>query len=124
MEIRIIDQKIEHNPEHYNGIDEVERAGGLYYPPTKFHWTAQPIDLVELIDSIISMGCINNGEVVRKEVYEFIGCALNIDMSNHRGKLNKICGRSVVYNDPHSRIHFIPKLLEAFTLRLEELDKK
>ena len=124
MEISIIEQKINFNPEHYVNVDEVERAGERYYPPTKFKWTAQPIDLVELVDSMIQLGCINNGDVKRKEFYEFIGSALNIDMSSHSVKLNKIVGRSYNPNNPNERIHFIPKLLEAFIERLKKLDNK
>lgn len=124
MEMSIIERKIKNNPEHYSSIDEVERAGECYYPPTKFQWTAQPIDLVELIDSIIHLGCINNGNVKRKEFYEFIGSALNIDMRSHSVKLNKIAGRSYNPNNPNDRIHFLPKLLASLIDRLNELDDK
>ncbi len=124
LEINIIEQKIEKNHSHYAAIDEVERAGEKYYPPTSFKWTAQPIDLVELVDSIIHLGCINNGNVTRKDFYEFIGSALNVDVKNHRGKLHKISIRSYNPNKSNERIHFLPKLIEALAERLKELDNK
>ena len=124
IEIDIIEQKIRNRAEHYAAIDEVERAGERYYPPTIFKWTAQPIDLVELVDSIIHLGCINNGDVTRKDFYEFIGSALNVDMKNHRGKLNKTSSRSYNPKRPDERIHFLHRLLDAFRERLRELDEK
>lgn len=124
MEISIIEQKIEQNHSHYAAIDEVERAGEKYYPPTNFKWTAQPIDLVELVDSLICFGCINEGDVIRKDFYEFIGSALDVDVKNHSVKLYKICNRSRNPQKPNDRIHFLPKLIDALAQRLKELDIK
>ncbi len=124
VEIGIINQKIALNPQLYDKLDNKITFDVKRYNESGYSWTANPIDLVEVVESLLQLGCINKGDVVKSDFYEFVGQIFNINLARHSAKMNKICNRPYNVDIPHKQIHFIPKMLIALSQRIAELDEK
>ncbi len=124
VEIGILNQKIALNPQFYDNLDNEESTVKKSCLQSSYIWTANPIDLVEVVESLLQLGCFNKGDVVKSDFYEFIGQIFNINLSRHSGKMYKICSRPDSADIPHKRIHFLHKMLSALSERIAKLDEK
>lgn len=122
MELEVIGNKISNSPHIYDKLDEIEEPIPLLQ--SDFKWTTHPIHLVEIIESILELKCINNGDVLNDEFYSFVGKVLNVNLSKHSGKLYKIRHRGEDINGSKDRIRFITMMHQALSNRMEVLDNK
>lgn len=91
---------------------------------SNFKWTGSKSEIVEVVESILLIGNINNGNVSKKEFYEFIGNLLQVDLSNHNNILDSISRRKDDLSCDDRRIRFLPKLTNVISQRLQERDSK
>lgn len=124
VEIGIINQKIALNPQLYDKLDNEITATMNSCSVSNYKWTANPIYLVEVVESLLQLGCINKGDVVKRDFYEFVGQIFNVNLTRHSAKMNKICNRPDNVDIPYKQIHFLPKMLNALSQRIAELDEK
>ncbi len=124
VEIDIVNKKIATNPQLYDRIDNEIFEDRKLYIQSNYNWTSNPIDLVEVVESLLQLGCINNGDVIKNDFYEFVGHIFNVNLTRHSGKMYKICNRPDSANIPNKRIHFLPKMLAALSERIADLDEK
>ena len=90
---------------------------------SQFRWTKDKSELVEVVESLISIGAINGGEdKIKKQLYSNLGELFNIDLSNHNRILTHISKRKDYADKIDSRIHFLPQLIKSLANKLDELD--
>ncbi len=85
---------------------------------TKMRWTANKIDLVELIYALHRAKCINNGDVDIKDIVEAFGQLFNIDLGKYSRTYVDVVRRKIC------RPKFLSKLLKALESILTEKDSK
>lgn len=89
-----------------------------------YYWTGDDIELVEVVESMLLLGSVNNGNVTKKEFYEYVGKMLNVDLSYHNKILSDIKGRKDDLSKIDRRIRYFPKMLQALADKLQKLDMK
>lgn len=83
----------------------------LLYPKTRITWTANKIDLIELIYAWEKAGCFNHGSLNIKEV------VFNIDLGDYYGTFKEMRNRI-------NRTTFLDKLVRVLNDRMDEIDRK
>lgn len=91
---------------------------------TPYKWTGSKSEIIEVIEAILLVGSINNGDVAKKDFYEFIGKVLQIDLSNHNNILDHIYKRKDYLSNNDKRIKYLQKLTNAIARKLQERDYK
>ncbi len=89
-----------------------------------FKWTGSKSEIVEVIEAMLLIGSINDGNVTKKEFYEFIGNALQVDLSNHNNILDHIYNRKDDVGAADKRVKYLNKLTNAISRKLQERDSK
>ena len=90
-------------------------------PETRFRWTGNLVELVEIIYALDELRCINNGEVSINELFTFFGRLFGMDMKESH------CYNA--YTDmkrrkSDSRTYFLDKMRERLNLRMQRDDEK
>ncbi len=91
---------------------------------SQYKWTGTKSEIVELVEAILLVGSINDGKVVKKELYEFIGNIFSVDLSNHNNILDHIYNRKDTIGTTEGRVRYISNLLNAITVKLKSRDYK
>lgn len=89
-----------------------------------YKWTGSKSEIIEVIEGILLLGSINDGNVVKKEFYDFIGKALHVDLSNHNNILDHIYNRKDDVSDIDRRVHYLYKLINTISRKLQERDQR
>lgn len=89
----------------------------LLYPKTRITWTANKIDLVELIYAWEKVGCFNHGSLNIKEIVAYIEVVFNIDLGDYYGTFKEMRNRI-------NRTTFLDKLVRVLNDRMDEIDRK
>lgn len=89
-----------------------------------YKWTGTKREIVELIESVLLLGSINNGNVTKSEFFEFIGKILNVNLSNHNKILDDILTRNDDFEIEDKRIKYLPMMCIALSKKLQQLDRK
>ncbi len=89
-----------------------------------YFWTSGDIDLVEVVESMLLLGSINNGNVTKKEFYKYVGKMPNVDLSQHNKTLHDIRYRKDDFSEIDKRVRFIPQMQQALSNKLKYLDGK
>ncbi|EGJ99171.1 hypothetical protein HMPREF9455_00605 [Dysgonomonas gadei ATCC BAA-286] len=97
----------------------IENPPPLYpiYPKTRITWTANKIDLIELIYAWEKVGCFNYGNVNIKEIVAYIEVVFNIDLGDYYGTFKEMRNRI-------NRTSFLDKLVRVLNDRMDEIDRK
>ena len=91
---------------------------------SKFNWNSDKASLVEIVESIVAIKAINCGDVNKDDLYKYIGQLFNCDLSNHARMFTHIKERKDYADKENSRIHFLHKMVDALSLKLDELDRR
>ena len=89
----------------------------LLYPKTRITWTANKIDLVELIYAWEKAGCFNHGDLNIKEIVAYIEFVFNIDLGDYYGTFKEMRNRI-------NRTSFLDKLVRVLNDRMDEIERK
>lgn len=89
----------------------------LLYPKTRITWTANKIDLIELIYAWEKAGCFNHGSLNIKEIVAYIEVVFNIDLGDYYGTFKEMRNRI-------NRTAFLDKLAKVLNDRMDEVDRK
>ena len=84
----------------------------------KLNWTADKINLVELIYALFFSKCINNGNVKIKEIIEIFEDIFSIDLGEYYRTYVEIKRRKII------RGKFMKKLLDSMEEEFKKSDKK
>lgn len=84
----------------------------------KINWTADKINLVELIYALFFSKCINNGNIKIKEIIEIFENIFSIDLGEYYRTYIEIKRRKII------RGKFLKKLLDSMEEKFIEADKK
>ncbi len=109
------------NPEDLLRQTELNRADNTISP---YKWTGTKSELVEVIESILLIGSINNGNVAKKDLYEFIGNVFQVDLSNHNNILDHIYNRKDDMTSYDRRLKYLNKLSRVLSQKLQDRDRK
>lgn len=110
----IVDLKSEINKlENCNGIETIQALEN----PSKFFWTANKVDLIELIYALQSIGAINHGTAGIKEIASICEQIFNIDLGNFYHTYVEIRARK------SNNTKFIDSLKKSLLKRFEESDR-
>ncbi len=103
-------------------VDDNRKSCSIVDSPYK--WTGSKSEIVELVEAILLVGSINDGRVVKKELYEFIGNIFAVDLSNHNNILDHIYNRKDTIGTTEGRVRYISNLMNAITVKLQSRDCK
>lgn len=109
------------NPEDLLRQTELNRVDNTTSP---YKWTGTKSELVEVIESILLIGSINNGNVAKKDLYEFIGNVFQVDLSNHNNILDHIYNRKDDMTSYDRRLKYLNKLSRVLSQKLQDRDRK
>ena len=90
-------------------------------PETRFRWTGNLVELVEIIYALDELRCINDGEVSINELFTFFGRLFGMDMKESHC-YNAYADMKRRKND--SRTYFLDKMQERLNLRMQRDDDK
>lgn len=85
---------------------------------TKYRWTADISNLVELAYAILEAECVNNGEAEIMAFVDFLGDTFNIQINRCSDFYYKIRTKS------GSRTAFLHKLIKVLEARMDRDDEK
>lgn len=103
-------------------LDLLARYGNRNTPhETRFRWTGNLVELVEVIYALDELHCINDGELSINELFMFFGRSFGMDMKESYC-YNAYADMKRRKND--SRTYFLDKMRERLNLRMQRDDEK
>ena len=87
--------------------------------PKTLQWTGAITDCVELVYALHTVGCIDNGTVSLKDLFQTMGTFLGIDLKDFSRTFTDIKNRT-----KGDRALFLNKLKHALTIKMEKADEK
>lgn len=122
-EITILRDCIECLPKNCNLMESVKlpknpKSAKLY------RWTGDSIEIVEVVEAMLLLGSINNGNVTKREFFAYISDVLNVDLSNHNKILYDLRYRNDDFSVDDNRIRYLHKMIVALSRKLKQLDNK